>query len=187
MFKAISPVECTAVHEAGHVIARVAFGYLPKSVTIEPAYKSDGQVEAPPDWLAAEAPDPVLGYDYRTRLEIEVIVDYAGPLAQAYFSQRAVDWAAGSNDQEHLDRTLRLLFPISSERVRQKFARAYERRAWKLVRGQAQAIERLARDLLAYGTLSGEQIAALCPEVLGSAREEVPWLAKGPNRRAGQH
>jgi hypothetical protein len=105
-------------------------------------------------------------------------VDYAGPLAQAYFSKRSVDWAAGSNDQEHLDRTLRVLFPISSEPVRQKCARAYERRARKLVRGNAEAIERLARTLLMYGTLSGEQIADLCPEVLGSAREEVPCLAK---------
>ena len=139
----------TAFHEAGHAVVGVALGFRIDRVTIVPEVVPDGTyfgrclLDWGGDWSIERANDD--------DLEGLVIFLYAGAIAMRLVDPDAEDDIY--DDADALEISNRVSYFVSSLNMRQK--------AGQLVKRNAEAIAKLADELLRRGTLDGAEVQGI--------------------------
>ncbi|MCF3935272.1 hypothetical protein L1787_17875 [Acuticoccus sp. M5D2P5] len=151
--------KAVAVHEAGHAVGAHRYGIAVEAATIEPAADYLGRVRlrvaAPPDGLDANA---------RTRFneglfQTNVIVFLAGPAAQRMIYPRSHVPVSAAGDRREAEHYVRLLAgSVTAERALWRFC---ELEARHLVETYRHRVAGVAEALLAYTTISGDEIEAV--------------------------
>lgn len=150
-----------AHHEAGHAVVACRLHKFPSKVTILPNKSSSGRAvfrrpllqegmqsdNSPRNWL---------------RIEHDMIIAMAGPLAQRRYAPRS-DWRQnrywGERGTDFDIFADLLLLQHDDEKVRDAYARYIRARAESLVENGWPAIERVAQALVDQQTLSREELS----------------------------
>lgn len=150
-----------AYHEAGHAVACHVQGMRLKSVSITPGDSYLGSVRTSYDLTTYANPHPELEADIRSKVEREIIVAYAGQIAEARVRGEYNKPGAVHDDQVALEQALPLVHGDQNEvgaLLRRLFGRSKslieEPRNWT-------AVETLAEELLKESTLGGSHAHAI--------------------------
>ncbi len=195
----------TAIHEAGHCVARWYFGHLTERVQVFSAAevaagavidlahglslpcegRTDGYDLAPhPSERKRLLESPDTAHEALARVEMALIEGYAGVVAEARHRRRALDLCireGGEADMEQNGALLRLWYLADAHGTTDLEAR---RRASALVRSPRgwQAVTTIADALIERGALPGHEIARLCRRAYGTEPDFEGWVEHWPPR-----
>jgi hypothetical protein len=195
----------TAIHEAGHCLARWYFGHHTERVSVfsdaEVAAgaaihlsqggfvpcdgRTDGYDLAPHpsqrDRLLATAETARAAV---ARVEMALIEGYAGVTAEAHHRRRALELCILQGGEVDMEQNGALLAIWFVDAEQSEAASGAWRRAGALVRSPRgwQAITAIADALLERGTLSGSEIGRLCLRAYGEAPAFEDWVDHWPPR-----
>ncbi len=193
----------TAVHEAGHCLARWYFGHLTERVSIfSDAEVASGAAIEIARGAAVPCDGRTDGYDLAphpaqrerllrsaetarmavARVEMALIEGYAGVIAEAHYRRRALELCIVEGGEVDMQQNGDLLEHWFSGDKRDLMASGAYRRASALVRSGRgwQAITAIADALMERGTLTGLEIARLCLETYDEEPDFAAWLDHWP-------
>jgi hypothetical protein len=176
-----------AIHEAGHVVAEWLFGSLPYAVHIlapgqEITYRRGRTMRQVGGFVETGLPYNVYGHPTHIRLadKLECRIEarryglaaaasiFAGPIAEARYRHGSLSGAmlcGGRDDWQQIEEIAADLYPDADDQRR--FVSLAEILARRALRGRLPAIVTLARELHIAGTLDGDRLVVLLPELLG--------------------
>jgi hypothetical protein len=150
----------TAVHEAGHAVAARALGRGVRSVTITPDADAFGRARHYP--LRAFQPDHGVDGRVRWRIEQAIMISMAGVAAQGRVSDDAERIESGSQSDRETAVNLALFVSRGEPDEAQAYVKWLGLRVGNLLAEPVwwAGVERLARELLLRGTMSGRDVNA---------------------------
>lgn len=159
-----------AIHEAGHAVIALHFGWPITSVTISPDPESYGAANAPN--LLNQANNPA---EYKRRCWEGLVISLAGLAAQSEVSEMHVAQECASDDlitaNTFAADMIGDVAPLDQILMVRK---AGIRKAVRLVIQHEDAIERVADHLLAHTTIDGATLRDIVAGVGVDALEEEP-------------
>lgn len=158
-----------AIHEAGHAVA----AYL-LAEQIRPAALCHSPLK-----FTATYPDDI------ARIERQIVVLYAGPLAQRKFSPRSRWRVSGAADLERVPRLHRRFLAGSDRRMKEIYARGMWQRAESFVEQHWWNITAVADALVEQRTLDRRGVKVAIARSLGMSEREIrKALAEQPASQA---
>ncbi|HEX2556280.1 MAG TPA: hypothetical protein VHL98_21485 [Microvirga sp.] len=195
----------TAIHEAGHCLARWYFGHLTERVqvfsiaevaagaAIDLAHgvsiPCEGRTEGADLAPHPSERDRLLGAsdsarEAVARVEMALIEGYAGLVAEAHHRRRALEVCIEEGGEADMAQNGALLREWFGKDAQDAAAAQAWRRAGALVRSPSgwRAVTALADALMERGTLSGTEIARLCRRAYGLEPDYEAWIEHWPPR-----
>jgi hypothetical protein len=195
----------TAIHEAGHCLARWYFGHLTERAQVfsvaevaagaaialahGDSIPCEGRTEG-----ADLAPHPsererLLGTagtarEAVARVEMALIEGYAGVVAEAHHRRRALETCIEEGGEADMAQNGALLREWFRAEAQDEAAAQAWRRAGALVRSPPgwRAVTAVAGALMERGTLRGPEIARLCRRAYGIEPDFEAWIGHWPPR-----
>jgi len=147
-----------AFHEAGHAVAAVKLGIGFEAVSIVGDKETDGRI------IHDAAPTSGVRTKHaRETMQKFIVFVLAGPAAEGLPGGHAYDWSGSFDDRDHAAEYASRVTDDVAEMTR--LVRSCRVLARILIRQNAEAVHRVAAELLAYKTLSAERVMRIVKDV----------------------